>query len=668
MRNTALHPKQQTAEYDFIIVGSGAGGGPLACNLAKNGFRVLVLEAGGWDAPEVAQVPAFHAHASEHPDLSWEFFVKHYANPKQADSKWDNERGGIFYPRTATVGGCTVHNAMITICGPSGDWDEIAEITKDNSWSGERMRTYFERLEHCDYVPRPDENHDSFFEKIWDRIRGIFGIAPSANPGRHGFDGWLHTTVADPELGLKDQELVEEILSALAATLIDQGVGAIATIGSFLVDLFGDKIKARFDPNNWETMKRRPEGVMLVPIAVRDGQRSSPRDYLSQVQKEHPERLIIWPETLVTEIIFDREPGQAGEPVAIGVRFLQGKHLYEAHPEPSSTAGTAGEVYCRGEVILCGGAYNTPQLLKLSGIGPKTELESDKLQIKVRVDLPGVGTNLQDRYEIAVISEVKKDFVLLKNLAMGEPAPGEQPDLALKEWRERQTGLYASNAVIVGILKKSQPGLPAPDLFIFALPGFFKGYYKGYSANRASPDLVTKHNLVTWLVFKAHTKNRAGTVALRSRNPLDVPEINFHYFYEGTDADEGEDLNAITEGFKFIRKINKIAMERGVVKGEVWPRPEDNVRDEATIRDFIAREAWGHHASCSCPIGADGDPTAVLDSRFRVRGVRNLRVVDASVFPRIPGFFIVTNVYMISEKASDVIAEDNQNLRGKWNR
>ena len=668
MRNTALHPKQQTAESDFIIVGSGAGGGPLACNLAKNGFRVLVLEAGGWDAPEVAQVPAFHAHASEHPDLSWEFFVKHYANPKQPDSKWDNARGGIFYPRTATVGGCTVHNAMITICGPTGDWDEIAKITKDNSWSGERMRTYFERLEHCDYVPRPDGNHDSFFEKIWDRIRGIFGIGPRDNPGRHGFDGWLHTTVADPELGLKDQELVEEILSALAATLIDQGVGAIATIESFLVDLFGDKIKARFDPNNWETMKRRPEGVMLVPIAVRDGQRSSPRDCLSQVQKEHPERLIIWPETLVTEIIFDREPGQAGEPAAIGVRFLQGKHLYKAHPEPSSWAGTAGEVYCRGEVILCGGAYNTPQLLKLSGIGPKTELDSAKLQIKVRVDLPGVGTNLQDRYEIAVISEVEKDFLLLKNLAMGEPAPGQQPDAALKEWREQKTGLYASNAVIVGILKKSRPGLAAPDLFIFALPGFFKGYYKGYSANRASPDLATKHNLVTWLVFKAHTKNRAGTVTLRSRNPLDMPEINFHYFYEGTDAGEGEDLNATTEGFKFIRKINTVAMERGVVKGEVWPRPEDNVQDEAAIRDFIAREAWGHHASCSCPIGADGDPMAVLDSRFRVRGARNLRVVDASVFPRIPGFFIVTNVYMISEKASDVIAEDNRNLRGKWNR
>jgi choline dehydrogenase len=647
MNNTALHPQQKTAEHDFIIVGSGAGGGPLACNLAKRGFRVLVLEAGGWDTPEVAEVPAFHAHASEHPDLSWEFFVKHYANPKDRDSKWDNQRNGIFYPRAATIGGCTVHNAMITFCGPSNDWDEIARITSDHSWEGDRMRRYFERLEHCDYL------HESFLEKLWEKIRRIFGTVPQANPGRHGFHGWLHTNVADPRLGIEDDQLVQQILSALDATLIDQGVGAIGRIESFLVDLFKGKIKARFDPNNWETMKQRPEGVMLIPIAVRNGQRNSPRDYLSQVQKECPDRLTIWPETLATAIIFDYA---AGKPNAIGVRFFQGKHLYRAHPEPSSASATPGEVYCKREVILCGGAYNTPQLLKLSGIGPRLELE--RFQIPVHVDLPGVGMNLQDRYEIGVISEVKKDFVLLKSLSMGEPAPGQEPDPALREWREKKTGLYTSNAVVLGILKKSRPDLSVPDLFIFAVPGFFKGYYKGYSKDRADPNLASKHNILTWLVMKAHTKNRGGTVTLRSADPRDMPEINFHYFYEGTDS-QGEDLDAITEGFNFIRKINRIAMSRGVVKRQVWPDPEDNVRDDASIRDFIAREAWGHHASCSCPMGADSDPMAVLDSRFRVRGVKNLRVVDASVFPRIPGLFIVTNVYMISEKASDVIVEDS---------
>ena len=106
------------------------------------------------------------------------------------------------------------------------------------------------------------------------------------------------------------------------------------------------------------------------------------------------------------------------------------------------------------------------------------------------------------------------------------------------------------------------------------------------------------------------------------------------------------------------REINRRAAEMGVVKQEIWPAGQ--MGDDQAIREFVTREAWGHHASCSCPIGADGDPLAVLDSRFRVRGARRLRVVDASVFPRIPGVFIVTNIYMVAEKAGDVIAEDQR--------
>jgi choline dehydrogenase len=88
----------------------------------------------------------------------------------------------------------------------------------------------------------------------------------------------------------------------------------------------------------------------------------------------------------------------------------------------------------------------------------------------------------------------------------------------------------------------------------------------------------------------------------------------------------------------------------------VVPGPEVDTPDK--LRDFIRDEAWGHHASCTCRMGADGDSMAVVDSRFRVRGVERLRIVDASVFPRIPGFFIVSAIYMLSEKASDVILAD----------
>jgi choline dehydrogenase len=88
--------------------------------------------------------------------------------------------------------------------------------------------------------------------------------------------------------------------------------------------------------------------------------------------------------------------------------------------------------------------------------------------------------------------------------------------------------------------------------------------------------------------------------------------------------------------------------------------PGSSVQTGEEVRDWIRDQAWGHHASCTCPMGPAGGPGSVVDSRFRVHGATRLRIVDASVFPRIPGFFIVTSVYMLAEKASDVILQDAQ--------
>lgn len=94
---------------------------------------------------------------------------------------------------------------------------------------------------------------------------------------------------------------------------------------------------------------------------------------------------------------------------------------------------------------------------------------------------------------------------------------------------------------------------------------------------------------------------------------------------------------------------------------ELIPGPAYNTKE--TLRRWVKETSWGHHASCSTPIGADDNPSAVLDSRFRVRRTSGLRVVDASIFPRIPGFYIQTSIYMISEKAADVILEDVHKMR-----
>ena len=324
---------------------------------------------------------------------------------------------------------------------------------------------------------------------------------------------------------------------------------------------------------------------------------------------------------------------------------MWGRHLYRADPlHAGADAPQREQVAARREVILCAGAFNTPQILKLSGIGPRAELE--RHGIAVRHDLPGVGENLQDRYEVSVVTRMRADFSLVEGMRFRPPAPGEEPDPQFREWL-RGAGPYTTNGAIVSMMKRSRQERPEPDLFIFGLLGSFSGYYPGYSRAIAKGE-----DYFSWAILKAHTGNSAGRVTLRSSDPRDVPDVNFHYFDEGTGA--VDDLDSVVEGVETVRRIT--ARCDDIIAEELSPGAAVRTPDE--IRRFVQDTAWGHHASCSCRMGPRNDAGAVVDSRFRVHGVAGLRIVDASVFPKIPGFFIAAAVYMISEKASDVIAED----------
>jgi choline dehydrogenase len=112
-------------------------------------------------------------------------------------------------------------------------------------------------------------------------------------------------------------------------------------------------------------------------------------------------------------------------------------------------------------------------------------------------------------------------------------------------------------------------------------------------------------------------------------------------------------MKALVDAVGFVRRMNARLNADKVRNTEVWPGPE---KKDASLREFIRNETWGHHASCTCRMGRD--EMSPLDSRLRVRGVERLRVVDASVFPKIPGYFIVTAIYMVSEKAFDLIKDD----------
>ena len=345
--------------------------------------------------------------------------------------------------------------------------------------------------------------------------------------------------------------------------------------------------------------------------------------------------------------------------------------------EPGLGAAERVFVAAQGEVVLCGGAFNTPQLLMLSGIGDREHLESiaggdaaacalcgeDGTPLQAagspgRIHLPGIGRNLQDRYEVSLVSQMPKDFSLLDGATFDIPQ-GQTIDRHLQEWRAEGTGLYTSNGAVLGIFKRSNPDLDQPDLFIFGLPFDFRGYELGYSE-------IKNHTSFTWAILKGHTRNGDGTVRLRSTDPRDTPLINFHYFNETSQPGKGAhdpDAVALVDGVRFVRGIIGRATTLKGAAREIHPTIAAVPDDDASINAWIRREAWGHHACGTCRMGPDHDPEAVLDSRFRVRGVAGLRVVDASVFPRIPGYFIVANVYMASEKAADVLHEDRKNGR-----
>jgi choline dehydrogenase-like flavoprotein len=686
--------------FDYIVVGSGAGGGSLAARLALEGRRVLVIEAGVDPATgqkledpkaapldpgphgmrEVYAVPAFNGASTEKCDISWEFSVRHFADDarQRQDQKYEEEKdpsfkkkgapkGGIFYPRASALGGCTAHHAMIMVRPNDSDWDRIAEITGDQSWRSENMEGYFAKLEESLYY--------KVYRGFLGRLRGLIALIdprPQLESGGHGSAGWQKTSFIHPALILgivfRDWTFLRVLFGALRFALADKNERK-----RLLRAVLHFEPVQVIDPNvRSPDFPTRNSRLSLIPIGTDGACRTGLREHLLDVAKKFPDRLVLATGVHATRVVFDKHHVEA--PRAIGVEVAEGLHLYGASP-CSGSANTVGrrQYFAQREVILCGGTFNTPQLLMLSGIGDRKHLEAKGLRpcdrdgkpVAPVVNLPGVGSNLQDRYEVSVISETKQPFSVLDKASF---RPDDPDDPILEEWERDKTGLYTTNGGALAMMLSSEAnprGPTEPDLFLFGVPAAFRGYYWHWSEEllrRTKGAPKDQRNLWTWLILKAYTNNSHGTVRLASDDPFSPPEILFNSFPRGKESEH--DIAALCEGVRWAREINRHIC---AIDKEIQPGP-DKPEGSKALAKWVQDEAWGHHACGTCRIGSDpwknnvkelSDRKAVLDSRFCVHGVKGLRVVDASVFPHIPGYFIVSSVFMVGEKAADTLLADS---------
>ncbi|KAJ7491105.1 alcohol dehydrogenase [Mycena latifolia] len=568
--------------FDFVVVGSGAGGGPLAARLAENGFSVFLVDAGNDVNIFNTTLPAYWGRATEDPTTELAYNIKEFSNP---DSRI------AWYPRARGLGGSTIHNAMINIiAGTRTDFDGIATAFDDSTWSRSNMQSYFKKIEKNEY------------------------LLPLLNSADHGFNGWLKTTLLPYLNLLHNLDVVDPQLLTIAAAFAASPDPPIADLNSLASD--------------------SSVGINAPSFTVDDNHiRSSVYNRLTAVDGTTP-NLNITLNTLATRVLLCQ--GSDGVPTAYGVEIAPGAALPVAGNFNGKQDLAVRTVMARHEVIVSAGVFQSPQLLMLSGIGNSSELT--KFGIDTVVDLPGVGSNLQDHDEISIVWKLKDDFKLFDGCTfLSEPAQ----DPCLEDWiQSDHENIYSFNPVLDVIITKSTESLAVPDVFTYVAPAYFEGIFRGFSQQ-----VVDNPDGLTAIILKAHPSSR-GFVRLTGSHPQDPLDIEKMHF----EAEQGpEDMQALVDGINRIREFVENSLIEPFVVEEALPGKNTN------LTQYILDRVFGHHACCTNPIGPDNDPNAVLDNKFRVRGVDRLRVVDLSVWPNVPGYFVTTPTYMISEKAADII-------------
>ena len=665
-------------EYDYIIVGAGASGSILAARLGEDkNIKVLLLEHGHDNSStspiisdfnkSLMSTPAFYPNLYHryNNDASIDRLV---ATPTLSDFSTilqpidDPKLTSRYYayPRGNGAGGSTNHHAMVDGRGTPYIYDSIAKLVDDDIWSYESILPYYKKLES-------------------------YNVPFSDNPRIHGYDGWCPIRRTGPI----EQDLRDEIVNELYNIL---------------------KIPYRTD-------SAEPEQVVGVSIAEeqvsKDGTRAYSYNNLLQPMLSSHSNITVKFNSLVEKVIIQNNK-------AVGVQVYNKAYLAEYNTTgnkvvngnailPNKDLPTPTQYYAKKEVILCAGAISTPQILMLSGIGPKEQLE--KLNIQVIKDSPGVGQNLMDHIESTITFNLDPNKILWKWQATYMKKYTDYKNLASPKIIENiekyadPEGL-TTNAVALmwdwyalsddPNTNPDSTDIINPDSHTHIINGFFfdfnldfTGFPRGdtYDVEQHANDNIMPVDIEKSYLFNNQTNpanpvvllsflteclipTATGSITLNTTDPRVSPIIDL-----GLYKDENAVNTNATALYKIRNFVNSSTLTDYKITDPYYPYPDfeiypgsaySNIDDLKTyIKEW---QSYGHHMAGTAKMGKDDDDSAVLDSRLRVKGISGLRVVDLSIYPatQSPGLSFLhgynpsRGAHVIGEVASVFIINENK--------
>jgi choline dehydrogenase len=367
------------------------------------------------------------------------------------------------------------------------------------------------------------------------------------------------------------------------------------------------------------------EGFNRIQVTVRNGVRDATGlAFLGRIGKRSNLDIVL--ETFVTKVNIKNKE-------ADGVFYVRN--------------GRKSYVRAKKEVILSAGAINSPQILMLSGVGPKEHLES--MKIPVLVDLP-VGNNMHDHQMVFLFSKITKPISL-------------SDDLLNSFWTRLRYNLFGTGPLTIAgsdgsaffYNDQSKRGKSYADVQAIIFSKFIDGNFFNIKDSIAKEYLAEHGNIegFNFIVSVTHPKSR-GTLRLKSSDPFDYPLLDPQYLTDKRDVEDFIGGIRLWERFMQTKTMKELGVDMNQMKLSFCSQHKFRSDDywECIVRHLALTV---YHHSCTCKMGADEDETAVVDSKLRVKGIKGLRVVDASVFPAVTSGNTNAPVIMVAEKAADMI-------------